>query len=122
MPQSIVVGLLFIALVTPAACSQNNPAANLPLVPLGPHDFVTISVLGVSELSRSVRIGEDGTFRLPLLAEPFQAKGKMPATLEKEITAALQSKELVVDPMVTVTVAEYVSRPVTIAGAVRNPS
>jgi len=45
----------------------------------------------------------------------------MPAELEESIARALKAGELIVDPFVTVTVAEYHSRPVSVVGAVRSP-
>ena len=45
----------------------------------------------------------------------------MPADLEIDIADALRKGELVVDPIVSVTVAEYMSRQVTLVGALKNP-
>lgn len=114
--------LLLLLLACRPSVGQNLAGGNLPLQPLGPNDLVSVAVLGVPELSRSVRIAEDGSLRLPLLPQPIPAAGKLPQQLESDIAAALRQNELVVEPVVSVTVAEYVSRPVTVAGAVRNPT
>jgi polysaccharide export outer membrane protein len=98
------------------------PTANLPTQRLGPNDLIALNVLGSPELTRTFRIGDDGQVRLPLLPQPIRAAGKLPSDLESEIAGALRKADLLVDPVVTVTVAEYVSRPVTVAGAVKNPS
>jgi len=88
---------------------------------LGPDDLLQIQVFNFPEFSRAARISADGTIRVPLLKQPIQAAGKLPAEIETEIADALRSAELVVNPAVIVSVAEYGSRPVTVAGAVKNP-
>jgi polysaccharide export outer membrane protein len=45
----------------------------------------------------------------------------MPNDLEDVIAKALAEEDLIVEPFVTVTVVEYSSRPISVAGAVRSP-
>jgi polysaccharide export outer membrane protein len=45
----------------------------------------------------------------------------LPGALESAIAEALKAESLLVDPVVTVNIAEYHSRPISVAGAVRNP-
>jgi polysaccharide export outer membrane protein len=68
-----------------------------------------------------VRVSADGYIRLPMLKGRIKAAGLMPAELEGQVTAALRAEDLVVDPFVTVNIAEYHSRPINVAGAVRTP-
>jgi len=68
-----------------------------------------------------VRVDADGFVRLPMLKRRLKAEGLMPSELESSIAKALQAAELIVDPFVTVTVAEYSSRPISVMGAVRRP-
>jgi polysaccharide export outer membrane protein len=103
-----------------AATVEAVPFA-LPAQKIGPNDLVSISVYDSPELSRAVRVGADGTVRLPMLKQRVEAKGMMPSDLGEAIANALREEGLVVDPSVTVTVAEYSSRPVSVAGAVRTP-
>jgi polysaccharide export outer membrane protein len=114
----------------PAFCanSQTPPAApiepstnNLPIQRIGGDDLVAVSVYGSPELTRTIRVSQDGYIRLPMLKRRIPAKGLMPAELEESIARALEEGELIVDPFVTVTVAEYHSRPVSVVGAVRSP-
>ena len=98
-----------------------NSTANLPAQKIGPRDLIAIQVYDSPELSRTVRVGADGIVRLPMLKRRIAAEGLMPNELEAAIAEALQDEELVVDPFVTVTVAEYNSRPISVAGAVRAP-
>ena len=78
-----------------------------------------ISVYDAPELTRTVRVGADGFMRLPMLKQRIKAEGLMPGELEAAIAAALVAEQLMVDPFVTVTIAEYNSRPISVAGAVR---
>lgn len=95
--------------------------ANLPAQRIGPNDLLAISVYDAPEFTRTVRVGADGMIRLPMLKQRLKADGLLPAELEEVISRALQAEDLLVDPVVTVTVADYQSRPISVAGAVRNP-
>src|SRR5262249_39587848 len=95
--------------------------ANLPIQRIGPNDLVAVSVYDGPEFTRTVRVGADGLLRLPMIKQRMKAAGLMPSELESSIAAALQDEGLIVDPFVTVTVAEYTSRPIAVMGAVRKP-
>ena len=94
---------------------------NLPIQKIGPNDLISVSVYDSPELTRTIRVGGDGEIRLPMLRRTIPAAGRMPAELEQRIAAALVEEHLIVDPYVTVTVAEYSSRPISVAGAVKSP-
>jgi len=95
--------------------------ANLPSLKLHSGDLVAVSVYDAPELTRTVRVDPDGVIRLPLLAEGVKAAGLMPRELEIELANALKSGEILVDPVVKITVVEYHSRPISVMGAVRKP-
>jgi polysaccharide export outer membrane protein len=82
---------------------------------------VALSVYDAPEFTRTVRVGADGLLRLPMLKRQVRAEGLLPADLETAIAEGLRAEGLLVDPVVTVTVVEYHSRPISVAGAVRNP-
>ena len=114
--------------ITAAALAQVRPSlmeqvgnANLPALELHAGDLVAVSVYDAPELTRTVRVDPDGTIRLPLLAEGVKAAGLMPRELEVELTNALKSGEILIDPIVKITVVEYYSRPISVMGAVRKP-
>ena len=119
--------ILLLTLCAPLGITQGrvilNPetAANLPAQKIGPRDLIVVQVYGSPELSRSVRVGTDGMIRLPMLKQRIQGEGMMPNDLENTVAKALEEEGLIVDPLVTVTVAEYGSRPISVAGAVRDP-
>lgn len=104
----------------PEPTAANMPA-NLPAQPIGANDLLLVSVYDAPELSRSVRVGADGMIRIAMLKERIKAEGLLPAQLEQQIAAALVKEEILIDPIVTVGVAEYHSRPISVAGAVRSP-
>ena len=55
-----------------------------------------------------------------MLKQKIEARGAMPAELETRIAPRWWAKKDLVDPTVTVTVAEYHSRPISVVrGAVR---
>jgi polysaccharide export outer membrane protein len=114
--------------VSVAAFAQVRPSlmeevgkANLPALTLHPGDLVAVSVYDAPELTRTIRVDPDGTIRLPLLAEGVKAAGLMPAELEGELVKALKSEQILIDPVVKITVVEYHSRPISVMGAVRRP-
>jgi polysaccharide biosynthesis/export protein len=110
-------------LVNPQVRDSTEPSGtgNLPAQRIGPLDLLAVQVYDSPELTRTVRVGSDGLVRLPMLKQRIRAEGLMPADLETAIGSAFQEEGIIVDPLVTVTVAEYASRPISVAGAVRNP-
>jgi polysaccharide export outer membrane protein len=94
---------------------------NLPSQTLGIDDLVAISVYDAPELTRTVRIEFDGTVHLPLLKNGVQAAGELPRALEAAVAQALVREQILVDPVVKVTVVEYHSRPISVMGAVKKP-
>jgi polysaccharide biosynthesis/export protein len=94
---------------------------NLPAQKLGVDDLVAVSVYDAPELTRSVRVEPDGSIHLPLLEDGIKAAGLFPHELESSVAAALKTGEILVDPVVKITVVEYHSRPISVMGAVKKP-
>jgi polysaccharide export outer membrane protein len=127
------VSLLAIAVASTALAQQQDSSrsvgattsfsdsSNLPVERLGREDLLGITVYDSPELTRTVRVDADGSIRLPMLQKHIPAAGLLPSELENAIASALTEENLLVDPIVTVTVVEYRSRPITVLGAVRNP-
>ena len=126
---------LFLVVCWSAACFAQNfpqpappsrspavPAGdNLPAQRIGPNDLIAISVYDAPELTRTVRVSAEGMIRLPMVKKQIKAEGLMPAELESTIAAELKEEQLLVDPVVSITMSEYHSHPISIAGAVKNP-
>ena len=113
---------------TPPAPAQQPPqqqmpsaGPGLPVQKLGPDDLIQIQVFNFPEFSRTARISANGTVQLPLVKQPIQVAGKLPSEIETDVADTLRNAELVVNPAVTVTILEYGSHPVTVAGAVKSP-
>lgn len=102
---------------------MNDPSAtNLPAQRIGPNDLLAVSVYDAPELTRTVRVGADGAVRIPMLRERIAVEDMMPGEVETAIAEALKREQLIVDPFVTVTVAEYHSRPISVMGSVKKPT
>ena len=104
--------------VTPSAPAESGP--NLPAQPIGPNDLLAISVYGAPEFSRTVRVSEEGQIRLPMLHDKIGVLGMMPAALETRLAEAFEAAQILVDPAVTVSIAEYHSHPLSVVGAVKD--
>jgi len=122
MRRNILLSLLsIIALGLRLAAQVEPPGGNLPAQPIGAGDLLAISVYGAPELTRTVRVSPEGSIRLPLLFQKIEALGRMPVEVETMIAGALEKEQILVDPAVTVTIAEYHSRPISVVGAVKAP-
>lgn len=86
---------------------------------IGAKDLLEISVFGLDELNKTVRVSEDGKISLPLLGE-VEVEGLTKTELEKKLRELLGEKWLQ-NPQVTVFIREYQSRRVSILGAVGSP-
>ncbi len=86
---------------------------------IGAKDLLEISVFGLEELNRTVRVSEEGKISLPLLGE-IQVEGLTKTELEKKLSQLLEEKYLQ-DPQVTVFIKEYQSKRVFMLGAVEEP-
>lgn len=86
---------------------------------VGAQDLLEISVFGVPDLSRTVRVNSSGGISLPLIGG-VQAGGHTVSELEK-ILAELLSRNYLQNPQVSVFVKEYTSQRITLEGSLKNP-
>src|SRR5208337_4339811 len=123
---------LLIALAAGSVCAQQanyklnevrtgatalNASSDLPIERIGNDDLLGITVYDSPELTRTVRVDSAGEIRLPMLRGHIKAAGLYPADLESSITSALTEEHVLVEPVVTVSVVEYRSRPISVVGA-----
>lgn len=87
---------------------------------IGANDVLAVDVFGVKDFTRTVRVLRDGTISLPLLGN-FSVQGLKLDEAEQLIADMLRQGQFVRDPQVTIFVEEYVSRGVSIQGAVDRP-
>jgi len=87
---------------------------------IGPKDLLEITVLGVQEINKLVvRVSEEGRITLPLLGEVLVGD-LTKFEVEKKLTG-LAGERIVLKPQVTVHILEYLSRRVSVVGAVEKP-
>jgi polysaccharide export outer membrane protein len=123
--------MLFGATVLMAQVSRpvvNTPVAvqsatsTLPDHPVVPNDLLSIQVFDEPQVSRpAARVAEDGTIVIPVLPKPLQIAGLLPREIATEVTKALVDAEILVHPMVSVSILEYAYRQISIQGQVRIP-
>ncbi|HSR07526.1 MAG TPA: polysaccharide biosynthesis/export family protein [Bryobacteraceae bacterium] len=119
---------ILFALVSSSAVAQVRPQLmeeasreNLPSQKLGVDDLIAVSVYDAPELTRTVRVEADGAIHLPMLTNGVKAAGLFARDVESSLVEGLKTEQILVDPVVKVTVAEYHSRPISVMGAVRKP-
>jgi polysaccharide export outer membrane protein len=95
--------------------------SNLGNEPVGPGDLLYISVSGAPELSRSYRVSPDGSIVLPMGHNSIHVAGLTPDAIGKTVAADLTHENVLVSPIVSVSMLDYRSRQVTVVGAVKQP-
>jgi polysaccharide export outer membrane protein len=86
---------------------------------LGPEDVINVDVFNLPELSKTVRVANDGMVTLPLIGR-VQAAGFTAEELRKEL-ADKWGENYLQDPQVTVFISEFKAKPVSVIGAVERP-
>lgn len=119
----VLLSMFFLSIsVSAQETNQNlllaNPEVKKSEYLIGNGDLIEIKVVGQTEMSGKYRVGESGKINLPYIGE-IEAAGLS----EKMLAAALQERLLkyLRSPEVSITVAEYNSKFVTIIGAVKTP-
>ena len=86
---------------------------------VGAQDLLEITVFGVPDLNRTVRVNSNGQISLPLIGG-LRAGGRTIPELENDIGQSL-AKTYLQNPQVTVFVKEYTSQRVTLQGSFAKP-
>ncbi|MFT3755272.1 MAG: polysaccharide biosynthesis/export family protein [Pseudoxanthomonas sp.] len=127
---------LFACLLSACASNKRLATTGVPLPPpdttatsgayegatdyrIGAQDLLEISVFGVQELNRQVRVNSNGQITLPLIGG-VMAGGKTIPELETELGSKYADGYLQ-KPQVSVFVREYTSQRVTLEGALKKP-
>jgi polysaccharide export outer membrane protein len=86
---------------------------------LGPEDQITVRVFAADDIpEKPSTIANDGSVTLPMIGQ-VKAAGMTVEQLQQNLT--VDYKKYFKDPQVTVTVSEYRSQPVSVAGNVTTP-
>jgi polysaccharide export outer membrane protein len=108
---------------------QQDTSPAVPLAPeapalsadyvIGPEDVLDIDIFDVPELSKTVRVANDGTISLALLGH-VRAAGLTTTQLREELESKW-SQTYLENPQVSVFVREFHAQPVSLIGAVEKP-
>lgn len=93
-----------------------------PLRPyrVNPGDELEIYVWGEERLQRTIKVLPDGTFSFPLVGQ-VNALNKLPADIEREVSAGLRTQYRDTVPQVTVSVKSPAGLQFSVAGKVKGP-
>jgi polysaccharide export outer membrane protein len=86
---------------------------------VGPGDVLSVEVFGEKDLSGNVTVSQDGKIKNILLGD-INVDGLTTAQIESLLTKKL-GKDYLVNPMVTVSIKEYLSHKVYVLGDVEKP-
>ncbi|MFC2141374.1 polysaccharide biosynthesis/export family protein [Acidobacteriota bacterium] len=111
----VLFGLLM-CLILPLTCQEGSSFEYR----IGPRDLLEVQIFGFEELSNfRVRVLENGMINLPILGQ-IEANGLTSIELEGRLKDILMNNRFLESPMVTVFIAEYQSKFVSLIGAVNN--
>jgi polysaccharide biosynthesis/export protein len=108
------------AAVAAEATGAVAPAAQPPLLLIGPGDQVKIDVFGNPDLTTTINVADDGSIRMPL-AGVVTVSGQSPPEAARRIEEALKSGQFLINPQVTLTVVQSLSYRVSVLGEVAKP-
>ncbi|GAA0708185.1 polysaccharide biosynthesis/export family protein [Dokdonella soli] len=134
LPAAFLLAVLLVGCSSGPAVRQSAPGVPLSLPDsisaagtyeggsdyrIGAQDLLEISVFGVPDLGRAVRVNSNGQISLPLVGG-VQAGGRTIPELERDIGEKL-AKTYLQNPQVSVFVKEFTSQRITLEGSLRNP-
>lgn len=103
-----------------AAAGPGNSANPDPNYRLSPNDQLAVSVYEEPDLSLEVAVTSNGTITLPLIKQ-VRVVGKTVGQVEADIEAAYKNQEFLRFPQVSVTIAKFAERSVSVFGEVNKP-
>lgn len=99
---------------------QLPPASTVDRTTLGPGDVFQLKIVGEKELPEEYQVASDGTVDVPYI-HTLQVEGLEPQAIARLIRERLIEEEILSDPIVVVSVKEYVSKRITLLGEVQKP-
>lgn len=117
--------LVALLILMHGGCARDVPSRLPTVLPeedttLGPGDVFDVNVFGEKELSAKYQIGPDGTIRFPFLGV-VSVGGKQADAIAQEIGRELKDRKILLDPHVSVFVAQSNSKRISVIGAVAKP-
>ncbi|KAA6455600.1 hypothetical protein DYQ86_27500 [Acidobacteria bacterium AB60] len=104
--------------ITPAATGRNYPRSGELLIGVG--DRIHISVYETPEFDQDARVDPGGTIDVPGIGT-VPAVNRHPREVAADIQIGYREAGILLHPLVTVEITDYVSHGVSIEGEVRNP-
>jgi polysaccharide export outer membrane protein len=87
-----------------------------------PNDLLSVTVFDEPELTRpAIRVGEDGTIVMPELTNRQKVEGLLPREIEAKIKQAYMDDQILVSPIVSVSIMEYAAKQISVVGDVKIP-
>jgi polysaccharide biosynthesis/export protein len=102
------------------AVAQRSAERASPNITIEAGDLISVVVFDTPELSTSARVTQDGEVNLPVLGL-LKVAGLTTSEAAAKMETELRSRQLILDPHVTIFVTEYASQGATIMGEVRSP-
>jgi polysaccharide export outer membrane protein len=106
--------------IAPASLPDAKAASDMRLESLGMGDMVRITVFRNPDLTTEARVSERGTILFPMIGE-VPVTGLTPSQAGSRIADKLKAGRFVVNPEVTVSLAQINSRQVSVLGSVLKP-
>ena len=88
---------------------------------IGPGDVLRVEVFNRTQLSREENVDMRGMIRMPLIEEDIRASCRTEKELAAEIARLYRDRQLLKNPLVSVSVKDFQSQPVAVMGAVNSP-
>ncbi|MCU1321245.1 MAG: polysaccharide export protein [Acidobacteriaceae bacterium] len=128
---SLCVAVLLAGLGTQAGLAQqsNPPAAVIPFGPnmtdagqivLGAGDLIDVTVFSTPELTGRLRIDQAGKIELPVGGH-VEVGGLTPKQAAAAIEKQLRDQQIMLEPLVSVLIAQYATQGLTLLGEVKAP-
>ncbi len=111
--RSLLVALL--CLLAPGLIAQDSES-----LLIGPGDLLHVHVFDAPEFEERARVNDKGSVSLVFLGD-VSVNGLVPSEASRRVQDALVSHGLLLHPQVTITVDEYATAKVSVAGEVRSP-
>jgi len=102
------------------APKDSRPDQRAPALEFGPGDTVSVKVFGQPDMDGTLYVADDGTIHLPLVGS-IQVGGLSPSQVSLKIEKALKDGKFLVNPHVSVTLAQSVSQLVSVLGEITRP-
>lgn len=114
---ALLCGLAFASALVSSAASAQTPAD--PFV-VGPGDILRVAVFQNADLTLETRVTAEGHITYPF-AGVLAVGGRTPAEIEAMIAKALEERDILKRPQVSVNVAQFRSQQVSVLGQVGRP-